>query len=98
VARPKAPALDLFDTYGKRQRAPTSGTFLAAGENTSVFKEKKLPKPVRAAAAHFETGWHLLREGRADQTLTEWEAALELDPSNRSYAVNVQKLRLKLQR
>ncbi|HMJ57008.1 MAG TPA: serine/threonine-protein kinase [Polyangiaceae bacterium] len=51
-----------------------------------------------AAAAHFDAGWHLLREGKAAETLTEWEAAMALDPDNRSYAVNVQKLRTKLQR
>jgi hypothetical protein len=61
VVRPSVPAVDLFDTYGKRSRAPASG---------------------RAP----------------DETLAEWEAAMQLDPSNRSYAVNVQKLRLKLQR
>jgi hypothetical protein len=104
VARLSVPAVDLFDAYGKRARAPASGTFLAPRENArAVPLENAVPrepnvKPVRAAATHFETGWNLLREGRADETLAEWEAAMQLDPSNRSYAVNVQKLRLKLQR
>jgi eukaryotic-like serine/threonine-protein kinase len=55
-------------------------------------------KPSRAAAAHFDKGWSLLREGKVDETLAEWEIAVQLDPTNRSYAVNVQKLRHKLQR
>jgi serine/threonine-protein kinase len=118
VARPSVPALDLFDTYGKRSRArasqspasqsptsqtpasraPASGTFLAPRENGRAVPGEASVKPARVAATHFETGWHLLREGKADQTLAEWEAAMQLDPDNRSYAVNVQKLRLKLQR
>jgi hypothetical protein len=97
------PAVDLFDTYGKRPPAPASGTFLAARENTRAVPHETVQretnvKPVRAAATHFETGWNLLRAGKADETLAEWEAAMQLDPNNRSYAVNVQKLRQKLQR
>jgi serine/threonine protein kinase len=104
VVRPSGPAVDLFDTYGKRsqapasRRAPASGTFLAPRDNARAISPEPNVKPVRVAATHFETGWNLLREGKADETLAEWEAAMRLDPSNRSYAVNVQKLRLKLQR
>ena len=98
VTLPKTPVTGLFDTYDRRPRTPASGTFLAAREMTPVAKSTAPPTPARVAATHFETGWHLLREGRADETLSEWETALELDPNNRSYAVNVQKLRLKLQR
>jgi len=98
VARPSIPAVDLFDAYGKRPRTPVSGTFLTPRENARAVPNETKVKPVRAAATHFETGWKFLREGRADETLAEWEAAMRLDPSNRSYAFNVQKLRLKLQR
>jgi hypothetical protein len=104
VVRPSVPAVDLFDTYGKRSRAaasgraPASGPFLAPRENGRAIPHEPHVKPVPAAATLFETGCNLLREGKADETLAEWEAAMQLDPSSRSYAVNVHKLRLKLQR
>jgi eukaryotic-like serine/threonine-protein kinase len=108
VSRPPPPQVDLFDAYGKRSRPPSSGTFLAARES-AFFSGDETPikpasrnesgiKPSRAAAAHFEAGWTLLREGKANETLAAWETAMQLDPTNRSYALNVQKLRLKLQR
>ena len=65
---------------------------------SAAAKEEWGSTPARAAAAHFDKGWNLLREGKADETLAEWEVAMQLDPNNRSYAVNVQKLRSKLQR
>jgi len=99
VARSDPTNVDVFDAYGKRQqRAPASGTFLATREDAARPREETRVKPARAAAAHFDAGWNHLREGKVGDALTEWEAAMQLDPSNRSYAVNVQKLRLKLQR
>jgi hypothetical protein len=91
------PSVDLFDAYGKRSLPPASGTFLAAREDAPRPKETGV-KPARAAAAHFDAGWKLLRQGKVTETLAEWETAMQLDPNNRSYTVNVQKLRLKLQR
>jgi serine/threonine protein kinase len=78
--------------------SPPSGTFLAPRLDGAFVADVGRVKPARIAAAHFEAGWTLLREGKEAETLAEWEAAMQLDPSNRSYAVNVQKLRLKLQR
>jgi serine/threonine protein kinase len=107
VSRARPTTVDLFAAYDKRARAPDSGIFLSNRESTpdappenETFvrrREEGGVKIVRAAAAHFETGWNLLRAGKANETLAEWEAAMQLDPNNRSYAVNVQKLRLKLQ-
>ena len=97
VARSQPPAVDLFDTYGRRLKPPASGTFLAPRDQGARAAEKPGIKPARAAVAHFDKGWKLLREGSMSEALSEWEAAMQLDPSNRSYAVNVQKLRAKLQ-
>jgi hypothetical protein len=97
IARTQPPSVDLFDAYGKRSLPPASGTFLAAREDAPRPKETGV-KPARAAAAHFDAGWKLLRQGKVTETLAEWETAMQLDPNNRSYTVNVQKLRLKLQR
>jgi serine/threonine protein kinase len=98
VARAHPSSVDLFDGHTKSVPAPSSGTFLARRENAVPARKEVGTKPVHVAAAHFESGWKLLREGRVNETLAEWEAAMQLDPSNRSYAVNVQKLRIKLQR
>jgi serine/threonine-protein kinase len=48
------------------------------------------------AAVHFDRGWQLLREGNAAGALAEWEEALALDRDNRTYALNVEKLKKKL--
>ena len=91
-------------SFAREEREPKSAPIKAAKEESGVKiarpsakKEEWGSTPARAAAAHFEKGWNLLREGKADETLAEWEVAMQLDPSNRSYAVNVQKLRVKLQ-
>jgi serine/threonine protein kinase len=108
IARAHPSSVDLFDVYGKRTSAPppasapaaapASGTFLASRESASWIPAETGTKPARVAATRFEAGWNLLREGKVNETLAEWEAAMELDPNNRSYAVNVQKLRQKMQR
>ncbi len=48
------------------------------------------------ATVHFERGLQLTRKGLHDEALKEWELALKLDPGNRSYDVNVRKLKKKL--
>jgi len=98
VPRSRPPSTDPFGAYGKRTGAPSSGTFLATRETISLPVRETKKKPARVAAVHFDAGWNLLREGRVAEALVEWEAAMKLDPDNRSYAVNVQKLRGKLQR
>jgi hypothetical protein len=106
-------ATDPFGVHARRSGPPSRETFLTpsstpAPRETFLTPSSRLPSkgsviPGRlqsshAAAARFDAGWHLLREGKAAETLAEWEAAMALDPDNRSYAVNVQKLRTKLQR
>ncbi len=80
------PPLSRFDESGERRQSPREAR-----------RDEGGPKIVRAAAVHFDAGWRLLRAGKVNETLIEWETAMQLDPENRSYVVNVQKLRLKLQ-
>jgi serine/threonine protein kinase len=105
--RPSSPASGIFLAQRESVPAAPRESFAAplrndeSGEHRQPAREPRRedagPKIVRAAAVHFDAGWRLLRAGKASETLAEWEAAMQLDPSNRSYAVNVQKLRLKLQ-
>lgn len=48
------------------------------------------------ATVHFERGLRLTRQGLHEDALREWELAMRLDPQNRSYEVNVRKLKKKL--
>ncbi|MET0595182.1 MAG: serine/threonine-protein kinase [Polyangiaceae bacterium] len=101
--RPPTPASGVFlAPRGSNDATPRESNDAAPREKRSdggndSRRERGRPFS-RAAAEHFEAGWHLLRAGKTSETLTEWETAMQLDPNNRSYAVNVQKLRLKLQR
>ena len=45
------------------------------------------------AALHFDQGMSLLRGGREEEALKEWETALALDPHNRVYDFIVRRLR-----
>ena len=92
--RESAPAAVREESGIKSARTASAGGDWTAKPST---RDESGIKPSRAAAAHFEAGWALLREGKGNETLAEWETAMQLDPNNRSYAVNVQKLRLKLQ-
>lgn len=49
-----------------------------------------------AAAEHFVAGLELVRRRAYGEALVEWERALALDPQNRIYRLNVDRLRAKL--
>ena len=50
------------------------------------------------AAEHFERGLELMREGALDKARREWEAALEMEPENRSYRTNLKMLRRRIEK
>ena len=45
-----------------------------------------------AAAEHFELGLHSFRSGDYDAALAQWQAATALDPDNRTYLANLNRL------
>lgn len=49
-------------------------------------------EPKRIAAQSFQRGMELVLSKRYDAAVQEWERALELDPSNRIYQVNLRRL------
>lgn len=54
------------------------------------------PAPPRAASAHFDSGLAHVRRQELHLALQEWERAVALEPENRSYQSNLQRLREKL--
>jgi serine/threonine protein kinase len=48
------------------------------------------------AAVRFDEGWRALREHDLTRALAAWESALALDPGNRTYAIDIQRLKNKL--
>ena len=48
--------------------------------------------PQRIAANSFQRGMELVLSKRYDAAVQEWERALELDPNNRIYQVNLRRL------
>jgi eukaryotic-like serine/threonine-protein kinase len=85
---------DVFSAYSVRRR------FDEGRAEKSVFD--RAPRPVIAnsvafssdeATRHFERGLELLHHGDEGGALYEWELASEIDPDNRAYQANVQRLR-----
>jgi hypothetical protein len=80
---PPAPTPDVFAAFGRRASLPSRDPEAPLG-------------PRERAAAEFDRGWAALREGRPEEALSAWEAALALDPTNRTYAIDVRHLRQRL--
>ncbi len=93
---------DLFGAYSAPRLRSGAGR-----HEKSIFDRPPLgafdpPPPVfeprpSEADRHFERGLQHLQLGDQERALAEWELAVEMDPDNRAYQANLQRLRRRME-
>ena len=86
------PARSLSSMFGATARGLTPGASTTDPTTvTGAVGERHAEATVR-----FDEGWRALRDHDLTRALEAWESALALDPGNRTYAIDIQRLKNKL--
>lgn len=102
--RPR-PATGRFDR--RRDLRPVQAVWPASARDRKASEPKEVEKDAQMrskppspeeglALQHFEKGLSLVRQGRPEEAVGEWEAAVKLDPKSRTYQFNLERLQKKL--
>lgn len=86
------PAPSLSSMFGAAARGQRPG---AATPHPTVATDAMGERHAEAAV-RFDEGWRALRDHDLTRALAAWESALLLDPGNRTYAIDIQRLKNKL--
>ena len=94
ISQPDHPASNLDHSGGSPERVSDKAKeqpFTETGHSKAGVGAEM------AATRHFEKGLVAFREGRHAEALDEWSAAVELDPENKVYRSNLQRLKKRME-